>query len=273
MNALLKKYNSILIAALCLIASSSCSTDAEDPNFNVEIAITQVDIMQIVDSDALFGAADDIITGLIDQSGTTTQRNCYDVLPTTDGFRLTFADCTKNNQSNLSTTPDEITGVINVAYQKVGEVIRLTANFDQVDVNGRMVSGTRTFEVNQADVAMDGYPTAYTINTNMRVILEDGIVVSEDGNKTLVFNQDGTGSYTVTGNWFLRWDADAYRAQITTALQGDLQCNHIKEGVFSLNKNGLAVTVDFGDGSCDNRATVLYPNGVEEEINLDNSVL
>ena len=38
----------------------------------------------------------------------------------------------------------------------------------------------------------------------------------------------------------------------------------------SLNKNGLNVTVDFGDGTCDDLATLTYPDGTMEEISLKN---
>lgn len=33
-------------------------------------------------------------------------------------------------------------------------------------------------------------------------------------------------------------------------------------------KNGLSISVDFGDDTCDDIATVIYPNGKVEEISL-----
>jgi hypothetical protein len=36
-----------------------------------------------------------------------------------------------------------------------------------------------------------------------------------------------------------------------------------------VNKNGLEVTVDFGDGTCDALVTISYPNGATEEVTLE----
>jgi hypothetical protein len=38
----------------------------------------------------------------------------------------------------------------------------------------------------------------------------------------------------------------------------------------TIDKNGLTIGVNFGDGTCDDIALVTYPNGVEEEITLKN---
>ena len=35
-----------------------------------------------------------------------------------------------------------------------------------------------------------------------------------------------------------------------------------------LSKNGLEVNVDFGDGTCDDIALLVYPDGTTEEISL-----
>jgi hypothetical protein len=62
-------------------------------------------------------------------------------------------------------------------------------------------------------------------------------------------------------------DTASYTKTITTPLLFDASCDYIKSGVIELNRNGSISTIDFGDGTCDNVATVTA-NGTTEEINL-----
>ena len=38
--------------------------------------------------------------------------------------------------------------------------------------------------------------------------------------------------------------------------------------LMDVSKNGLAMSVDFGDGTCDSEIAVIYPDGYTEQINL-----
>lgn len=71
-----------------------------------------------------------------------------------------------------------------------------------------------------------------------------------------------TGSGTVETS-----EGDQYSKEITTALLIDRSCDYIKSGVIEMNKAGSEVIIDFGDGECDQWATVTT-DGVEEEIDL-----
>lgn len=62
-------------------------------------------------------------------------------------------------------------------------------------------------------------------------------------------------------------EGEEYTREITTALLIDRSCDYIKSGVIEMNKAGSEVVLDFGDGECDQWATVTT-DGVEKEIDL-----
>jgi hypothetical protein len=75
-----------------------------------------------------------------------------------------------------------------------------------------------------------------------------------------VFYETGSGSVTVN-------DSITFNKTITKALLIDRSCEFITSGTVELTKNGSTVTIDYGDGTCDNKATITT-NGTTEEIEL-----
>jgi hypothetical protein len=70
----------------------------------------------------------------------------------------------------------------------------------------------------------------------------------------------GSGSVTIN-------DTATYTKTITTPLLFDSSCNFISSGIVELTKNGTTATINYGDGICDNKATLTI-DGNSEEINL-----
>ena len=105
----------------------------------------------------------------------------------------------------------------------------------------------------------------------MNLILADGTNVSENGQRVFGFtigeNVEDI-AITLSGSWNLNDGSDAYTISIINELQTKLGCNYVAKGLMGLDKNGLAITVDFGDGTCDAMATITYPNGSTEEVSL-----
>jgi len=74
--------------------------------------------------------------------------------------------------------------------------------------------------------------------------------------------------YYLTGNGSVSInDTATYTRVITTPLLFDAECMFISEGVVELTKNGSTAVIDYGDGTCDNKATVTI-DGETEEISL-----
>ncbi len=77
---------------------------------------------------------------------------------------------------------------------------------------------------------------------------------------------DNVYSVSGSGNVVLN-DTATYTKTITTPLLIDAGCDYIRSGVIELNRNGVVSIINYGDGTCDNVATVTT-DGTTEEINL-----
>lgn len=71
-----------------------------------------------------------------------------------------------------------------------------------------------------------------------------------------------SGSGTIVLN-----DTVRFSKLITTPLLFDASCDYISSGVIELTRGGVTSTIDYGDGTCDDVATVAT-GGTTEEINL-----
>lgn len=74
------------------------------------------------------------------------------------------------------------------------------------------------------------------------------------------YYKTGTGSINLN-------DTAVYSRTITKALLFEGSCHFIVSGTVELNKNGSVVVLDYGDGTCDSKATVTTV-GTTEEIDL-----
>lgn len=75
--------------------------------------------------------------------------------------------------------------------------------------------------------------------------------------------------YLITGNWELTFnDGLVCSATIIDILKREATCRYIVSGVVSLMKNERTGTLNFGDGSCDNKAIFINYLGEESEVTL-----
>ena len=74
--------------------------------------------------------------------------------------------------------------------------------------------------------------------------------------------------FSLSGSWTVVADGNTYAVETLEDLEGNASCEYMTTGTMTVSKNGLAVTVDFGNGDCDDVATIIYPNGAIEEISL-----
>ncbi|MBT8308409.1 MAG: hypothetical protein KJN85_15830 [Maribacter sp.] len=76
-----------------------------------------------------------------------------------------------------------------------------------------------------------------------------------------VFLISGKGTYTgKLGNVFIK--------ETIVPLRRELSCRFIVSGVLEITRNEATASLDFGDGSCDAKGILTYPNGEMEEIFL-----
>jgi hypothetical protein len=75
-----------------------------------------------------------------------------------------------------------------------------------------------------------------------------------------IYYKTGSGSISVN-------DSSVFIRTIIKPLLIDRSCQYILSGTIELTRNGTTTTIDYGDGTCDSKATVTT-NGTTEEIDL-----
>jgi hypothetical protein len=112
------------------------------------------------------------------------------------------------------------------------------------------------------------------INADQKITRKSGKLVHEVYNDTTEWVQGfettdkaddiyyKTGSGTMTIN-----DSLVFSRSIIKPLLTDKSCDYVSSGIVELYRKGNTIVIDYGDGTCDSKATVTT-NGTSEEIDL-----
>ncbi len=264
-NVLVTVKNTCVILLIASFAIS-CSTDESDKDGALDTdALTAQEVQLVLESDQLASAADQVLSELFLNNGAAGKNSlandCYVAEYTNTGYSVTFNNCHLNGTNNVN-------GSLVVTYDFNSESASYSVAYTNFYVNEAVLNGTRTILLlgNTNENAL-----SYTVTSDMNLVLADGTNVSENGERVFGFtigeNIEDI-AITLTGNWNLTAGSDAYTISVINALQTKVGCTYVAEGLLGLDKNGLAITVDFGDGTCDAFATITYPNGTKEEVSL-----
>lgn len=169
-----------------------------------------------------------------------------------------------------------VSGKIIMEYEKDPEAAAkmITYAFEDFYFNGKEVEGggsilrersnekgnpqsTKTFDVTVT------WPDNTFANKN-------GVKVREmiEGQGTFAW---GDNVFLITGNWeFTRRNGTILSAKVVEALRRELACKFLVSGILELNKNENNAILNYGDGECDDLATVSINGGEEREIHLSN---
>lgn len=245
--------------ALALLAS--CSEDAEDTQ-TIEGEFTQTEVQTILVADETTSAVDNILSELyLDNGGTNkaASNDCYSVEYLENGFIATFNNCVLNETENVN-------GTLNVMYSIDESSATYTATFEDFYVGTTRVNGTRTYTITGSEMENT---VGFSITSNISLEFENGDTLSESGTKTfaILFEEGQDTLWNLSGNWTVVSNNDTYT--ISGNVSKDFLCEYWTQGSMNISKNGLAVDVDFGDGTCDDQAVITYPNGATQNITLD----
>lgn len=155
-------------------------------------------------------------------------------------------------------------GKIQVEYKGGKEVVGTSVVYtaDQYFVNNYGVSGKKT--------------VTYSAPLTWNIKVQDGIVTKPDGTKvswesdrvrkmiagqkTLTDYTDDTYEITGTSNG-VNAEGNKYAFSTETALVKSMGCQYIKAGKLKIERDGKKdAVVDYGDGTCDDKATVKIGN-------------
>lgn len=264
MNRFIHKIAILPLLISSVLVFQSCSDDSEA--VGTEQELTQTELQTILEVDDAASAADQALAELFAGSATTGKASsktneCYSAEYSESGFVATFNNCVLNDTENVN-------GTLIVTYEVGNETAAFTAAYQDFFVGNLKLNGTRSYTLS---TSMEQNGIFFNVTSNISVEFEDGDTITETGTKTFGFiiGKDLQDSlFSLSGSWTVTADGNTYVIESNSDLQGNFGCQYFTTGSMDVEKNGLVITVDFGDGTCDDKATLTYPNGATQEITL-----
>ncbi|WP_108804339.1 hypothetical protein [Aquimarina sp. Aq107] len=265
MNKSFLKIKVLSIAILASLFIISCSDD--DNSSNASIDITQEDVMKGLEVEKISNFIDNMTLDNISTNRSNAQLSskfsrpgCADFSITDTGYTLTFTDCTTEDGETIS-------GAINVMVVIENNTVTTTITFDNLTFAGNSVNGSKSTTYS---LDTNGGNFVYSVTSDLSITLADGTTASEQGTKTYTVSGLGTAnaSYSIGGSWIVTLGPDSYSLVTDPTLEGTFSCGYITTGTLIMTKNSLSASINYGDGTCDDKALVTYPDGTTEEIEL-----
>ncbi len=265
------------LSILGLLVFASCESNNE-----LETDLTSKLTTEEIKSEILSNDVSDDIDNLVEDdaqangltgrtvSSTSNLPSCADrsSVDTADGkiVTLDFGD------GCIGRRGKEFAGKIIIEYVRFADGYSKTVTFEDFTVDGNSVEGSKS--ISKINSNANGNPEKTHI-VDVTITFTTGEVASKKGTKTKEkiegadTDDRGDDVYSITGNWdSVNKYGDVKVAEITTNLIRKYACRYIVSGVVEITKDGVAYTLDFGDGSCDNNATLTDTDGNVEEITL-----
>ncbi len=174
--------------------------------------------------------------------------------------------CTTRNENTVS---GKI--IMEYTFAFTEQSVTINYSFEDFYFNGKKIEGT----VNKIRIKVNdkGNPQA-TINKNIKIIWDDDTFVTVKGERIREWIE-GFGNkiwsdnvFLITGNWRVtRKDGTMREVTVLEPLRREMACRFLVSGMLEIKKDNRSLTLDYGDGTCDDLATVNV-NGKEKEIHI-----
>ncbi len=284
MKKRLKKMNYVAGMCMALVFLASCEKDENsdvnpvDEQQTFEVAELQASDESELISEEIISIGEDVYA--TDEISLTSKSNyTSDFLPdcvtittvvtsTTKEKTIDFGDgCELPNGNVLS-------GIIFLSYAKDMDVASKTLSLSLEDFtfNGVAVEGSASVERIRANE--NGNPQS-DAEANFSASWPDGDTASFTGNRTREWIEGfgsgfwGDNVFLITGKaTYMGKLGNTHMREVTTPLRREMACRFIVSGVLEISRNDATASLDFGDGSCDAKGVITYPDGSSEEIFL-----
>ena len=169
-----------------------------------------------------------------------------------------------------------VSGKIILEYERDPEAATkmITYSFEDFYFNRKNVEGGGSILRERSNE--NGNPQS-TKTFDITVTWPDNTFANKNGMKVreMIEGQDtlawGDNVFLITGNWmFTKKDGTKLSAEVVEALRRELACKFLVSGIIKLTKNENSAVLSYGDGECDDLATVSINGGESREINLSN---
>lgn len=275
MKNLLNNTLFLLLMSVVFLVSSCDTNDAPEPDVSV--------IEEDAEATMAFEDLDNLTLTVLSNSGFSARTTRE--IPAGDICEGALVNVDEENKmitvdfGDGCTSPSGVTrkGIVMLSY--TGNLLfngaKIITTFDGYEVDGLKVEGTRTITNQGGDLE--------TNTINLEVKVQNGKVTWSDGT-SVSFNSDqvravklGTqGDYQATINGTASGTSRGgyeYTSSITDELVYTKSCiesgvSSALSGMVAFQFRGIEASVDYGNGECDNMATINYPGG-SKQVTLD----
>ena len=267
----------LLLVAMAFFLVTSCSKeDNTDPVVDdTGVELTAEDSKQAAQAEETSDRVFDIVESAYVEIEEETRSNsffpdCVTItISTENGVTFVTLDfglgCELNNGNIVS-------GKIHITYgPPQNGTVTITYTLENFVFNNKEVAGGATVFRQRENPA--GNPESI-VNKDLLITFPAGLIVSVDAVKSFEWIE-GVGSgtwmdnvYLVTGNRTIETNSGfSHYGLIVEPLRREATCPWFVSGTIEITRNGHMGVLDFGDGTCDNLATLLV-NGEEIIIEL-----
>ena len=257
----------------CSNNDSNSTSDLSEAKVNAKIDVITDDVSKVVDDQfgAQFG-----VSGKSSESITSFLPSCAVVTATVSETTWTrtvvFTNCTLPNGNVLD-------GTIIVSGSTNADLPSHTISYSFVNFhhNNILVEGNRTVTRNlQSTATLATLHPVANMSIDMTVTFPNGNSYHRVGNRiremiegfdTQPIWQDNV--FSITGSWTTTSTNGSQSSTITTPLISKMNCPNIVSGIVQIVRNNNTATLDYGNGDCDNQATLTI-NGTTTTITLGN---
>lgn len=183
---------------------------------------------------------------------------------------VTFNHCVLPNKNVVD---GQIT--ISATLNSNDNSLSISYTFNNFYHNGILVEGNISANRSiKGTEILEAIHPVLNMSTNLTLTFPNGNVYHRIGSRTremtegyLTPHKWSDNIFTVTGNWSTTGPKGTRTATITTPLIIKMTCHNIVSGVITFTKNDIVSVLDYGNGDCDNIATVTV-NDKETTITL-----
>ena len=167
-----------------------------------------------------------------------------------------------------------LSGIIYLSYSKDMELATktLSLSLENFTFNEVAIEGSASIERMRTNE--NGNPQSVA-NASFNGVWPDESTASFSGTRTREWIEGfGTGFwgdnvYLITGNGtFTGKMGNVFSKETLTPLRRELSCRFIVSGILQISRNDATASLDFGDGTCDAKGILTYPDGTSKEIFL-----
>jgi len=281
------KKRKLKIALMCLTIFSltfvSCSDndapieDVEQPVIDLKSAQEEAEVELVTSATSDIVEEAFLTQEFPETKSTVTDRYLPDCVTITvvitDNIKtvtIDFGDGCELRNGNI------LSGKIILSYEKDREAATKMMSFmyENFYFNRKQIEGEGSILRERSNE--NGNPQS-TKTFNVTVTWPDGTFASKEGMKVreMIEGQNthawGDNVFSITGYWkFTRKNGGLFTATITEALRRELACKFLVSGVVELTRTDIVGVLDYGDGDCDDLATISINGGPEREIHLSN---